>query len=154
MSRPTHPSAVWLIPLGLLLVGCDGIEPLRPDGGTPFDASGLVAADCVDEDVARRWVLEPSCGSSDCHDAERPSAGLDLVTPGVTSRIMFMTSVHEACAEVPIVTPGIAQGSFLMDKVLAQEGECGDPMPREGELSLEARRCLVQWIGAMPAEER
>lgn len=151
MRSGLPPAAAILVPLGLLIAGCEAsVEPLRPDAGPRFDAAALTPADCADEAVTVSWVLAPSCGASDCHDAERPSAGLDLVSPGVSARVVSMTSVHEACEGEPLVTPGIPQGSFLMHKVLAMEGACGDPMPREGDLGLPERRCLVEWIAAMP----
>ena len=149
----SSPLAAGPLAAGLavtLLLGCAmEVEPLRPDAPPRFDASMVTPEDCVDEEVAIGFVLQPRCGSSDCHDDERPSAGLDLVTPGVTDRVIGAPSVHEECPGAELVVPGVAQASFLMDKVLGQEGACGDPMPRDGDLTLDERRCLVRWIQGM-----
>ena len=144
--------ARWWVALVLCLLptaGCGDVafEPLRPDAGaTDADLSSL---SCEDEAGVRARVFEVHCGSGDCHDEDRPRAGLDLVSPGVTTRLRTLTSVHEDCEGRPIVEPGSARGSFLLEKVLGTHGSCGDPMPLEGALSLEERRCLVQWIDAM-----
>jgi len=135
----------------LLLVGCDvEIQPLRPDGGSvSVSDAGLGALTCADEAMVRARVFEVHCADSDCHDADRPRAGLDLVSPGIRSRVVGRRSVHDACGSREIVVPGLAPASFLLDKVLGTEGECGDPMPLDANLTLEERRCLVEWIESM-----
>lgn len=134
----------------LLLAACtpESGGPARPDAGSPPDA-GPIPMSCDDESIAIARVLRPRCGDADCHDEDRPKAELDLVSPGIDSRVIGSRSIHDACAERQLVVPGVPQASFLFDKVLALEGECGDPMPLDTELTLEERRCLVEWIGAM-----
>ncbi|RZO60272.1 MAG: hypothetical protein EVA89_13485 [Sandaracinaceae bacterium] len=137
--------------LALLLVACgsDPVAPLRPDSGAT-DAN-LASLSCAEEEGVRRGVFERYCGDADCHDADRPEAGMDLVTPGVTERLSNRNSVIEGCEERVVVVPGVARASFMLDKVLATQGGCGDPMPLEGDLPLEGRRCLVEWIDALEA---
>lgn len=134
-----------------LAAGCAGptIEPLRPDGGPPPTDAGPL--DCTDGDAVRVGLLQPLCGDSDCHDDRRSAAELDLVSPGLSERLMGQTSIHEECAGREIVVPGVARASFLMDKVLGtHDTRCGDPMPSSTtSLSVEERRCLVQWIDAL-----
>ena len=91
------------------------------------------------------------CGASDCHDERRPAAGLDLVSPEPSSRLVGVTSIHDDCEERELVVPGVAPASFLMDKVLGtQRAGCGDPMPSATtSLTIEERRCLVEWIDSM-----
>lgn len=138
---------LWLA-AAALLGACDGgpVAPLRPDAAPPADAP---LAACASEPGVRARVFAPRCGDSDCHDADRPRAGLDLVSPGVAGRLAGVRSVHDPCADRQLVVPGVARASFLLDKVLGTQGECGDPMPLEAPLSLEERRCLVEWIDAM-----
>jgi len=136
--------------IALASLGCDAesLEPLRPDGGAAPDAA-WAGASCADEAVVRARVFEARCADSDCHDADDPEAGLDLVSPGIRARVEAARSVHEDCADRALVVPGNSRASFLMDKVLGLEATCGDPMPLEGDLSLAQRRCLVEWIDAM-----
>ena len=136
--------------VALVLVACtpEAAGPARPDAGPRSDA-GPVSLTCADEGVAVALVLRPRCGDADCHDEDRPKAELDLISPGVAHRVIGARSIHDACADRALVVPGVPQASFLFDKVLAREGECGDPMPLDTDLTLEERRCLVEWIGAM-----
>jgi len=137
--------------LALLLVACGSdVAPLRPDAGAR-DAD-LSSLSCLEEEGVRARVFERHCADADCHDADDPEAGLDLVSPGVTERIRDRPSILEGCGDRILVRPGNARASFMLDKVLALEGMCGDPMPAEGELPLEGRRCLVEWIDAMSPE--
>lgn len=140
--------------MALVVAGCDGasLTPLRPDGGAPADAT-FSASSCADEAVVREQVLTPRCGGGECHGGARPKAGLDLEQPGLATRLAGARSIHEACGDRALVVPGVARASFLVDKILGREGACGDPMPLEGSLSLEERRCLVTWIDALPVAE-
>lgn len=138
--------------VGGMVGGCAGptIDPLRPDGGPAVDAGPL---DCTDADAVRTRLLQWRCGDGDCHDERRPAADLDLVSPGLNERLVGATSVHERCVGRPLVVPGVARASFLMDKVLGTHGRCGDPMPSATTaLSPEERRCLALWIDAIPPE--
>lgn len=101
---------------------------------------------CASEDDVRRFVFEPSCATSRCHDAEAARGRLDLETPGVTERLIGRTSVHERCSEQQLLVPGDPASSFMMRKVLGTHGNCGDPMPNRGEVSPAQRRCIAAWI--------
>ncbi len=130
------------------LAGCDdAATPARPVA-LP-DAGPGVSMSCADEAAVVAQVLRPRCADADCHDADEPKAELDLVSPGVSARVVAARSIHDACRDRAIVVPGVPQASFLFDKVLATEGECGDPMPLDSSLTLDERRCLAEWIGAM-----
>ncbi|MCA9609545.1 MAG: hypothetical protein KC619_28295 [Myxococcales bacterium] len=141
-----------LLLAALALAACDGsvLVPLRPDAGDAIDAT-FAAEQCMEEGVLRARVLVPRCGGSDCHGGARPKAGLDLEAPGLAARLVGAPSIHEGCGDRTLVVPGVARASFLVDKVLGLEGTCGDPMPLEGELTLEERRCLVAWIDGLPS---
>lgn len=119
--------------------------------GSDVDA-GTFDGPCLDEADVRARVLAPSCTGSACHDARRPKAGLDLETPNVSARLLGVRSIHDACAERLLLVPGDPAASFLMDKVLGRQGACGDPMPELGALEPAQRRCVAEWIAAMPTE--
>ena len=104
---------------------------------------------CVFEGVVRARVFTPRCADSQCHDRQRPKAGLDLERPGIANRIAGQRSVQSECRERLVIVPGVARASFLMDKVLGMHGECGDSMPPDDPLTLDEQRCLVEWIDAM-----
>lgn len=133
------------------LAACDAtsLTPLRPDAGPARDAS-FDPGSCIDEAVLREQVLVPRCAGADCHGGDRPKAGLDLERPGLATRLSGARSIHDDCASRELIVPGVARASFLLDKVLGLEGACGDPMPLEGALTLDERRCLVEWIDALP----
>jgi len=146
--RPIARLAVGAIALAAACAG-PTIEPLRPDGGPlPTDAGPL---DCSDEDAVRIGLLQPRCGDSDCHDDRRSAADLDLISAGLSERIVGMTSIHEDCTDRELLVPGVARASFLMDKVLGtHRTTCGDPMPSATDpLSMAERRCLVEWIDSL-----
>ena len=140
--RTSFPRVAWV----LVLAACSSGEG---PAGSDLDA-GTFDGPCLDEADVRARVFVPSCTSSACHDARRPKAGLDLRTPEVTARLIGVRSIHDACAERLLLVPGDPAASFLMDKVLGQQGECGEAMPDLGALEPAQRRCIAEWIAAMP----
>ncbi|HJL00176.1 MAG TPA: hypothetical protein RMH85_06250 [Polyangiaceae bacterium LLY-WYZ-15_(1-7)] len=138
----------------LAFAGCGGDDgPAGPSGpgedaGAPLADAG--PASCATEEGVRALVFAPSCAGSACHDASRPRAGLDLVTPGLSERIQGVRSVHAACEDQLLVVPGDAPASFFMEKLLGtHDTSCGDPMPNRGELTPEQVRCVAEWIGSL-----
>ncbi len=105
---------------------------------------------CLTEDDVRLQVLRPACGVSDCHGGAEPEADLDLASPGITERLVGALSVHEACGDRPLLTPGYPETSLLVLKVVAAQGPCGEPMPPANPLSPAQQRCIAQWVATMP----
>ena len=114
------------------------------DGGVEAADSGDFV--CVSEEDVVRHVFTPTCATSRCHDADVPSARLDLQTPGITERLVGRVSVHRRCQDQMLLVPGDPASSFLMRKVLGMQGNCGDPMPNRGDISPAQRRCIAAWI--------
>ena len=148
--------AAWVAPwaLGFAVAACDGAEG-SPEAAADamFDDSGL-AADvaqgdasdpCADE-AGVRPILDAHCTS--CHGGTRPSARLDLETPGVLARLAVHTSVHAACRDTTLVVPGAPGEGLFMAKLLGTLADCGDPMPPRGRLEPSELQCFARWISA------
>ncbi|MGE0786686.1 MAG: c-type cytochrome domain-containing protein [Sandaracinaceae bacterium] len=144
--------ACLAIAASIVALACDvGATPRRPDAGPPIDA-GAIGGSCVDEEVVRARVFAPHCATADCHAGPRPEGGLDLDAAGLATRLASATSIQEGCEGRPLIVPGDARSSYLMDKVIGAASACGDPMPADGALALEDRRCLVVWIDGLGGE--
>lgn len=89
------------------------------------------------------------CGSGDCHAAPTVAAQLDLVSPGVASRLL--DAVSQGCPPRRLVDTSSPAMSYLLDKVSAVP-RCGDPMPL-GQLPLpeDEKACLEGWVTAVAA---
>jgi hypothetical protein len=93
-------------------------------------------------------IFRPVCGTSPCHDANLPQAYLDLVTPGVETRVVDKPS---SCPTELIVDSAAPAKSLLLGKVVsAAVGTfpmCGDPMPPLGvSLSAIQIACVREWV--------
>lgn len=90
-------------------------------------------------------LFRETCGVAGCHD--EASTALDLVSPGVTGRLVDQSSATELCeGRVFIDSSGAA--SLLIDK-LQPSPPCGSRMPLVGTLSAAQRSCLKDWVGVL-----
>lgn len=149
--------AAWVAPwgLGLTVAACDDGAEGSPDGAADAvfhdsdQAADVMLGDasdpCVDE-AAVRPILDAHCTS--CHGGSRPSARLDLETPGVLARLAAQTSVHAACRNTTLVVPGAPGEGLFMAKLLGTLTDCGDPMPPQGRLEPSELQCFARWISA------
>ena len=130
------------------LVGCGEDGTKSPDGSTDATFMDAPLACASDDDVIRH-VFEPHCASSACHDERAPRAGLDLLSPGLSSRLQDTMSTHDECSERAVVVAGRPSESFMLDKLLGTQ-DCGEAMPNTGILPSALLRCVADWIEAMP----
>ena len=130
--------------------GCDYDEKVPPsavsdgavgEGGRPSEPGAACATE-----AGVREVFARHCTA--CHDADRPSAGLDLETPGLLGRLAGRGSVHMSCRDVPLVVPGHPEEGLLMPKLFGTLIDCGDPMPPTGALAPGELQCIARWIAA------
>ena len=124
--------------LGLiaLLAGCPG---------TLSDPAAFADAGVEIKDA--ETILAESCGTTGCHDStDQAQAGLDLVSPGVESRVVDVNAVTAPCTDRILVVAGDPDQSYLLDKVIAAIGICGTKMPIVGDLDQEEIDVLEQWI--------
>jgi hypothetical protein len=90
-------------------------------------------------------VFVPKCGGATCHGGTAPQQGLDLVSPGVASRVVGLTA--KGCAAT-LADPDDPAASLLYTK-LAPNPPCGSQMPlAQLPLSQAEADCVLEWIAA------
>jgi hypothetical protein len=127
----------WSLLLALGLIGCTNAP------GNEGDETGGLACDVPQLFVER-------CDGQICHGSVEPAADLDLVSPGVESRV---SGVEGICAGL-LADPANPSSSLLYTKV-AGSPECGSPMPLSGDpLSEDEATCIRDWIsGLLPPDD-
>jgi hypothetical protein len=149
----TDPSAwSWRLAFGALclLAGCPGTladkalyEAALDGAGGPNGAEGGADAGPCGDVVARIFV--PTCGGTACHGTNAPQQDLDLVSPGLASRVVGVTA--KGCA-VMLADPADPEGSLIYQK-LSPTPPCGAPMPlARPPLSRADAACVLAWIAA------
>jgi hypothetical protein len=152
--RTDRPAWSRLLALGALclLAGCPGTlrdkelyEAALDGAAGSKGADGSAGADagpCGDV-VARIFV--PTCGGTSCHGADAPQQGLDLVSPGLASRVVGVAA--KGCA-VMLADPADPEGSLIYQK-LSPTPPCGAPMPlARPPVSRADAACVLAWIAA------
>ena len=151
----TDPSAwSWLLALGALCLfaGCPGtladkeLYEAALDGARGLDgaggSAGAEAGPCGDV-VAR--IFLPTCGGTSCHGTNAPQQDLDLVSPGLASRVVGVTA--KGCS-VMLANPADPESSLIYQK-LSPTPPCGAPMPlARPPLSRAEVACVLAWIAA------
>jgi hypothetical protein len=157
-ARPRRASVrfadSWLLALGALsfIAGCPPTLADKELYEAALDAAagrngaeggaGADAGPCGDI-VARIFV--PTCGGTACHGANAPQQDLDLVSPGVASRVVGV--VGKGCS-VALADPADPEGSLIYQKLLPSP-PCGAPMPlARPPLSRADAACVLAWIAA------
>ena len=152
MSARGSRARSWLLAFGALslFVGCPGTlrdkelyEAALDGGHGPKGAEGGAEAGPCGDVVARIFV--PTCGGTSCHGTQAPQQDLDLVSPGVASRVVGVTA--KGCA-VLLADPADPEASLIYQK-LAPAPPCGSPMPlARPPLSRADAACVLAWIAA------
>lgn len=100
---------------------------------------------------APRDLFVARCADAGCHGATTPAAGLDLVSPGVTSRLLDTPST---CGGAPLVDTSSPAASVLLDRVRAVPRCGGETMPLMGRpLDSIERGCLEAWVSTVAGGE-
>lgn len=99
-------------------------------------------------------LLQANCGG--CHGGENPISGFDVMSAGVYERMLLPSNLS---GDVPLVTPGDVQASYLWLKLTGGEGMVGQVMPLDAQnsprpLSEALLNDLGTWIdnGALAEE--
>ena len=128
-----------------LLAGCPGtladkeLYEAALDGSTRADAG---AGGCGDV-VTRIFV--PNCGGTACHGTNAPQQDLDLVSPGLASRVVG--AAGKECSGM-LADPADPEGSLIYLKILPNP-PCGGQMPlARPPLGREDVACVRAWIAA------
>jgi len=133
-------TAIALLPLAFtaLVGGCPG-KLEDPDRFLEGDGGPFVCPDMVSE------VFPQRCGGTICHEGANAAAGLDLVSPGVVSRLV--DQMGRDCPGI-LVDPVDPTSSLLYEKLLPLP-ECGSPMPiGKPAFTLDELECVRNWIAA------
>jgi hypothetical protein len=132
-------------------------------GGSGTDPGAACEVECVKKIFT---VTATTCKI--CHYANMPNATppmpslgqLDLVSPGVTSRLKDMPAKHVDITAPAGVTPMCPTGDKLIDsefpgdswmlkKIRGEQGTCGDKMPQSPPLSPTDLACLETYISCV-----
>ena len=122
--------------------GCPGtiddIDRFKTSAGSACDVEGN--------------LFPTKCADALCHNPTDHVAGLDLVSPGVPSRVVGQTaSPMDECVGELIVDPADPENSLIYSKLL-EPPPCGTRMPfTKPELSEEEKQCVLDWIGTLGA---
>jgi len=118
-----------------LFAGCPGTleDPDRfLDGQIPFTCPDLPGE-----------LFPKSCGGKICHEGSMAAAKLDLVSPGVVTRLVDQKG--QACPGL-LVDPNLPESSLLYQKLLPLPA-CGSPMPLgKPALTIDELQCVRDWI--------
>jgi len=138
--------------LGALLVpvlawsGCAGsledpeMFTMQADAGTPVEAAAEAAAAPTCPDVPT--LFAKTCGTTGCHDATTKAEALDLVSPGLASRLVGVPSVEGVGL---LIDPASPSKSVLYTKLLSSP-PFGARMPTGGALDTSTTQCVLAWI--------
>jgi hypothetical protein len=86
--------------------------------------------------------LATSCGAAGCHDATTKAEALDLVSPGVASRLVGVPAVEGAGL---LIDPSTPSKSVVYTKLLATP-PFGARMPTGGSLDDATIQCVLEWV--------
>ncbi|HEX8792774.1 MAG TPA: malectin [Polyangiaceae bacterium] len=111
------------------------------DAGVPVEEAAVEAAPapaCADVPT----LFANTCGTAGCHDATTKAEALDLVSPGLASRLVRVPSVEGVGLLIDPTTPS---KSVLYTKLLAAP-PFGARMPTGGALDTSTTQCVLTWI--------
>jgi hypothetical protein len=138
-------SRLLAIGASILLAACPGtladkeLYEAALDGSKGPSGEGGPCGDVV----ARIFV--PNCGGTACHGATAPQQDLDLVSPGVASRVVGVAG--KECAGA-LADPADPEGSLIYQKLLPNP-PCGGQMPlARPPLGRAEAQCVLAWIAA------
>src|SRR5262245_22575731 len=130
------------------LLGCPGnLDPSLTGGTGVCDAPAT---------LFKSTDTLQGCGNDvSCHGATVHVAGLDLVSPGVISRLVGKMpdpamSLSCTSSTMPYLVPNSDPAMGLMLDKLNNPASCGSPMPfPSGGLASDKRTCLMEWATAV-----
>lgn len=92
-------------------------------------------------------LVVPQCASSFCHDSDRPSVGLDLLSDGFAARLVDVASTSDTCAGEVFIDSNDPSQSLLLE-IVTPNPPCSQTMPFGAALGLspEDTACFEVWI--------
>lgn len=117
----------------------------QTDAGTPVEAGVEAASSPTCPDVPPLFAR--TCGATGCHDATTKAEALDLVSPGLASRLVGVPSVEGVGL---LIDPSTPSKSVLYTKLLPSP-PFGARMPTGGSLDPSTTQCVLAWITSQAA---
>ena len=124
--------------LSSVLLGCPGTLSNPEDFVDQPECTGATVQE----------IFDSSCGGSNCHDADQPAQGLDLVSPNVEARLFGVNVTAAGCEDRTLAVAGDPDLSYLVDKLDGSPGICGARMPFSAALDPREIACIEDWIAA------
>ncbi|MCX4245304.1 nucleotide-binding protein [Paraliomyxa miuraensis] len=119
-----------------LVAAASGCKDREPDP--------MTTERCAELDVPQLFVEK--CSTAACHEGSTPAADLDLVSPGLETRLVLKPATQ--CPGV-IADPSDPEGSVLVEK-LQPDPSCGVVMPLGMEpLPEEDVACVIEWVSGL-----
>jgi hypothetical protein len=145
---PSFIAALRSLTTTLLLAAtvpaCTGAPPAGDAAATDGGSNCIATTEAIQRDI-----LVIHCGQSGCHGTTRPGLGLDLVSPGLESRLNGAPSV--ACPGERLVIGGDPEHSQLYRRLADEMPSCGARMPLGRDpLGADKLECIRAWIAALP----
>ena len=128
--------ALAVLGLSSALLGCPGALSNPEDFTDQPECTGATV----------EQIFEESCGGGNCHDAEQPAQGLDLVSPDVAARLFGVNATGAGCEDRILAVAGDPDLSYLIDKLYGNPGICGARMPFSAALDPREIACIEDWI--------
>jgi len=127
------------------LAGCPGKLDDKYLYEDALEDAGNVSTDAGPCGNVITRIFVPSCGDTGCHGAVAPQEGLDLVSPGLGSRVVGVPG--KGCP-VTLADPSMPEQSLIYTKLSATPS-CGSQMPlARAPLSDDDVACVLAWIRA------
>ena len=112
--------------------------------GSLSDPDAFIDGGTIPKDA--QTVFEERCATAGCHDDLTTAANLNLLSPGVQSRVSNVNASGVGCEARILVVPGDPSGSYLFDKILGTIGICGSRMPLLSILPNSDVEVIREWI--------
>ncbi|MDH3652697.1 MAG: hypothetical protein OEN21_00365 [Myxococcales bacterium] len=112
--------------------------------GSLADPDAFIDGGTIPKDA--QTVFGESCATIGCHDDATTASNLNLLSPGVESRVLNVNATGVGCEARVLVVAGDPNSSYLFDKVLGTIGICGSRMPLLSILPDSDVEVIREWI--------
>jgi hypothetical protein len=137
--------------LRLVLVAVAALSPIGCPGtlDDPERFSEAESAPCPSGYDVEKDLFQSTCAASNCHDSSQPAGDLDLGSPNVASRLLGVAASDPKCASRLLVDEDNPTQSFILEKLVKSNPQCGVQMPNGSKPLAPAQvQCVRDWITA------
>ena len=140
------------------LAGCPANLANPQDYAPPAPtAAGGGASSDVPVPACMTTIISASCSLVGCHSKNAPAAGLDLVSPNLSQRLIDVSSTHQlvsapnGCVPNKLIDSANPSTSWLVQK-LTDTMDCGFLMPIGPPLTADQIACFSQYASDVHAK--